>query len=118
MDHSLQKTVTSQPIEGWKTNAALLAYLSDSGMVGTAKKPHDARDDVKGWGMLVSLDHAIHFHHPHKIQVDQWMILYHNTKVSAGARGLSTAYCYNLSGELLATFNQEALIRPLKQSSL
>lgn len=115
--HYVKLDSPDTPIKGWKLNTALLAYLSDAGMVGTAKRPHDAQDGVKGWGMLVSLDHAIHFHFPEKIRVDQWMILYHNTKVSGGARGLSTAYCYNLSGELLATYNQEALIRPMANAS-
>mmetsp|Transcript_7154 Transcript_7154/g.16708 ORF Transcript_7154/g.16708 Transcript_7154/m.16708 type:complete len:252 (+) Transcript_7154:116-871(+) len=96
----------------WKTNCSMLTFMSDAGMVGTARRAHG--DDVS-WSMCVSLDHTVHFHRPAEICVEEWSVVLHQTSISSGGRGFANAQAFGLDGQLLATFNQEALIRPMAE---
>jgi len=85
---------------------AMLAWMSDSNMVSTVRKPVWI---CKSRPMSMSLDHAIHFHRP--LRADEWLLFDTVTSVSRGARGLARTEVFARSGEIVATVTQEALVR-------
>ena len=87
---------------------AVLAYASDYGLLGAALQPHGLayRDpDV----MLASLDHAIWFHRP--VRVDEWLLHVIESPVSGGARAFARGAFYTRDGDLVASSAQEGLLR-------
>lgn len=87
---------------------SLFAYVSDYGLLWTATLPHAVRMDDPQL-QIASLDHAIWFHRP--FRMDEWLLFAMESPNASGARGLSFAHVYNRSGELVATLAQEGLIR-------
>lgn len=87
---------------------ALLAYASDFNLLGTSLLPHGItffQGNLQG----ASLDHALWFHRPFRI--DDW-ILYHMESPSAsGARGFNLGGFYTRDGRRIASSAQEGLLR-------
>ncbi|MFZ5533985.1 MAG: acyl-CoA thioesterase [Pseudomonadota bacterium] len=87
---------------------ALLAYASDFNLLGTSLLPHGItffQGNLQG----ASLDHALWFHRPFRI--DDW-ILYHMESPSAsGARGFNLGGFYTRDGQRVASSAQEGLLR-------
>jgi acyl-CoA thioesterase-2 len=88
----------------------VLAYASDMSLLDAIVQPH-GRSGELGPLMTASLDHAIWFHKP--LRVDQWLLYYQDSPAAFGARGLARGSLYSRSGELLASVSQEALVRPV-----
>ncbi|MGH7475112.1 MAG: acyl-CoA thioesterase [Longimicrobiales bacterium] len=87
---------------------AILAYASDYGLLGAALQPHGLsyrRDDV----MVASLDHAIWFHQP--LRVDEWLLYTVESPAAFGARGFARGTFHTADGRLVASVAQEGLIR-------
>lgn len=87
---------------------ALLAYVSDYELIGTATLPlglHATRDRLQ----MASLDHAMWFHRP--VRVDQWLLFALDSPAAAGGRGLARGSVFTEDGTLVATLAQEGLIR-------
>jgi len=61
--------------------------------------------------MTASLDHAIWFHAP--LRVDDWLLYVQDSPVAAGARGYARGSIYTRQGRLVASAAQEGLIRPV-----
>jgi acyl-CoA thioesterase-2 len=87
---------------------ALLAYASDYGLLGAALRPHGAsiRDPRM---MVASLDHAIWFHKP--VRMDDWMLYVADSPVTSGARGFTRGSFFTRAGDLVASVAQEGLVR-------
>jgi acyl-CoA thioesterase-2 len=87
---------------------ALLAYASDYGLLGAALRPHGVsfRDPRM---MVASLDHAIWFHRP--VRMDDWMLYVAESPVAGGARGFTRGTFYSRDGTLVASTAQEGLMR-------
>jgi acyl-CoA thioesterase II len=83
-------------------NAAVLTYTSDisSGLAGFET------DDLRSGP---SLDHAVWFHRPARMNEWNWQARIPQT--AAGGRGLYTGVVYSESGERVATIAQEMLFR-------
>ena len=93
---------------------ALMAYASDFHLVGTATLPHGVslvKDDL----MMASLDHAMWFHRP--VRVDDWLLYSCDSPSSSGGRGLARGLIYDRSGRLVASTIQEGMIRVRKPRS-
>lgn len=58
-------------------------------------------------GMIVSLDHAIYFHRPREVRVDDWLYAEMETPWAGAERGLVTQRIWNRHGRLVATCVQE-----------
>jgi acyl-CoA thioesterase-2 len=89
-------------------HACLLTFVSDMGAVYAAAIPVGG-----GLGTIMgaSLDHAVWFHRP--IRLDEW-VLYDLQPISnAGSRGLVHGTFHTHDGILGASVTQEALIRPV-----
>jgi acyl-CoA thioesterase-2 len=86
----------------------LLAYISDYQLVGTSTLPHEV-SFVAGNLQMASLDHAMWFHRPFRI--DEWLLYVMESPNASGARGLALGRFYTPDGRLVASTAQEGLIR-------
>jgi acyl-CoA thioesterase-2 len=88
--------------------AAILAYLSDMTLLDTTTFAH-GRNGFDPEIQMASLDHAMWFHRPHKL--DDWLLYTMDSPNAIGARGLSRGFLYGRDGRLIASVAQEGLIR-------
>ena len=87
---------------------SMLAYASDFHLVGTTTFPH-AISYLQKNVQMASLDHALWFHRP--FRVDEWLLYSCDSPTAQGARGLARGMIYSLDGRLVASTAQEGLIR-------
>jgi acyl-CoA thioesterase-2 len=86
----------------------LLAYVSDYELLGASTLPHGLsfiRDNV----IMASLDHALWFHRP--VKIDQWHLYSIDSPNASGARGFARGQFYDEQGGLVASSSQEGLVR-------
>lgn len=89
---------------------AALSYASDFTLLDTALKAHGKiLFDPKI--MVASLDHAIWFHRPFKI--NEWLLYKQSSSNASGARSLCQGQFYDQKGTLIASTTQEGLTRPI-----
>ncbi|WP_181701586.1 acyl-CoA thioesterase II [Chthonobacter albigriseus] len=100
---------TSAPLpEDPFVHRAVLAYLSDMTLLDTALVLH-GRSVFDPTLQVASLDHAMWFHRPAK--VDEWLLYAQDSPSGSGARGFTRGSLYSRDGTLLASVAQEGLIR-------
>lgn len=87
-------------------HACALAFISDLGVVYSARKPGAARRPVSG----ASLDHALWLHRP--VRADEWLLFSVWPASNSSARGLATGTLHTADGTLAASMTQEAILRP------
>jgi len=87
---------------------ALLAYVSDFHLIGTATLPHGI-SWIQGNLMLASLDHAMWFHRD--FGLDDWLLYTCDSPSTHGGRGLARGMIYDRRGRLVASTAQEGVIR-------
>ncbi len=92
---------------------AILAYSSDFYLMGTALRPH-GKQFVRGDMLSASLDHAMWFHRPFRI--DEWLLYVMDSPTASGGRGLNLGKIYTREGVLVASCAQEGLIRVLNKA--
>ena len=85
----------------------MLAYASDLGILGTCTLPL-GKSFFTGL-MTASLDHAMWFHRPFK--VDEWILFAQDSPSATGARGFNRGNMFTEAGILIASVAQEGLIR-------
>ena len=89
-------------------HVCLMTYASDMTLLDTVLLAHGA-----SWGESVaigaSLDHAMWFHRPFRI--DRWLLFVQDSPTASGARGLARGEVYTESGELAVSVVQEGLLR-------
>ncbi|KAG6002162.1 hypothetical protein E4U21_003409 [Claviceps maximensis] len=61
--------------------------------------------------MMVSLDHSIYFHAPHRVRADEWMFADMDSPWADDGRGFVTQRIFAADGTLLATCVQEGVMR-------
>lgn len=86
-------------------HAALLTYVSDMAFMSSCRPP-EMNEPLKAGA---SLDHAIWFHHPPRI--DEWTLFRSETVAFVGTRGMAQGSMVNQQGIRIATIAQEALLR-------
>ncbi|MEE2663147.1 MAG: acyl-CoA thioesterase II [Myxococcota bacterium] len=86
----------------------ILAYASDLSVMVPTIHPHDV-GLVSPGVHSASLDHAMWFHRP--LRIDEWHYCRHESPVSANARGFGIVTFYTRAGVLVASCTQEGLIR-------
>ena len=87
---------------------AILAYISDYGLITTLLMPHGIKiTDTRL--RMASLDHAMWFHRP--FRMDEWLLYVCHGVSSAHSRGLAQGRFYRRNGELVVSVVQEALVR-------
>jgi acyl-CoA thioesterase II len=87
---------------------AVLAYASDYGLLATAIQPQglSIRDPRL---QAATLDHAIWFHRP--CRIDDWLLYTMDSPTTAGARGFARGSVFTRDGDLVASVAQEGLLR-------
>jgi acyl-CoA thioesterase-2 len=90
----------------------LLAYLSDLTLLDNIVLPH-GRNGRLGPVMVASLDHALWFHRP--LRVDDWLLYVQDSPAAAGARGFARGTIFSRGGTLVASVAQEGLLRPVRK---
>ena len=85
----------------------VLAFMSDMGVVGSARAPVSTLPRVF---MGASLDHAVWFHRP--ARADEWILFDVEPVSNSASRGLARGSMRTEDGTLIATITQEALLRP------
>lgn len=101
------RTVDALPDDA-RLHRAILAYISDYGLITTLLMPQGLRLNNEQI-MLASLDHAMWFHRP--FRMDGWLLYVCEGVSSAGARGLARGSFYDEAGRLVVSVAQEGLIR-------
>lgn len=86
-------------------HACALVFVSDMAVVRSARAPGSPNT---GWGGA-SLDHAVWFHRP--LRVDEWLLFSAEPYTNYGARGLARGSFHTADGVLVASFVQECLLR-------
>jgi acyl-CoA thioesterase-2 len=87
----------------------LLAYASDFFLLGTATLHHGGTSELDGSLIMASLDHAMWFHRP--LRVDDWLLYDMESPSASGARGFARAGVFSRDGRLVASTAQEGLLR-------
>lgn len=91
----------------------LLAYVSDYELLGTSTLPH-ALPFGQGKIIMASLDHALWFHRP--LRIDEWLLYSMDSPNAGGARGYSRGQLFTRGGELVASTAQEGLVRVVDEA--
>ena len=104
----MRTTETIGPSRG--LHEALLAYASDFALVDVTLMPR-GRSFHEGT-MTASLDHALWFHAP--LRVDDWLLYELTCERVSGARGLARGRFFTREGVHVATCMQECLQRRLQ----
>ena len=87
---------------------SMLAYTTDYGFLETALMPHGISIAHRGL-QIASLDHAIWFHRPFRL--DEWLLYVADSPTTGGARGFVRGQIFDQQGRLVASTTQEGLIR-------
>lgn len=90
------------------THQAALVMISDYSLLSTVFYPHPFSNPIKHF-MAASLDHAIWFHHPGRM--DDWVLYDCDSPRAGGGRGFSRGFLWSQDGTLLASTAQESLMR-------
>ncbi len=89
-------------------HSAALAFASDYLLVEPVARQHGLPWATPGL-KLASLDHAMWFHRP--FRVDEWLLYVLESPTSQGGRGLSHGRFYDREGNLVASVAQESMLR-------
>lgn len=87
-----------------------LAYASDFNLLVTALFPHHLSFLTTPM-QIASLDHAMWFHRP--VKIDEWLLYVVKSPSASGARAFCTGQIFSSDGTLVASTAQEGLIRKL-----
>ena len=91
-----------------RIHQAVLAYACDMALIDTAAFPHGLGDGAGA--QVFSLDHAMWFHRP--FRMDDWLLYALDSPTAGGARGFVRGRVFTRDGELVVTVVQEGLLRP------
>jgi len=91
----------------------LLTYMSDMTLLDNVVLPHGRRGAL-GPLMVASIDHALWFHRP--ARVDDWLLYVQDSPAATGARGFARGSIFSRDGTLVASVAQEGLMRPVNRA--
>jgi acyl-CoA thioesterase-2 len=92
-------------------NQALLAFATDGFLIGTAMRPHPGAGQALAHRTISTsvISHTLTFHAP--VDASGWMLLSHESPSAGQGRAYGRAHVYAESGELVASYVQESMIR-------
>jgi acyl-CoA thioesterase len=95
------------------TSQALLAFVTDGFLIGTAMRPHPGVGQAQAHVTVSTgvLSHTITFHEP--VRAADWLLLAHRSPFAGGGRGYGQGEVFRQDGELVASFVQDSMIRPM-----
>jgi acyl-CoA thioesterase II len=94
---------------------ALLAYASDGFLIGTAMRPHEGVGQSLAHVTLSTgvITHTLTFHEP--FDASQWLLLSHAVNYAGRGRTYGRADVFTEDGRLVASFVQDAMVRPMPE---
>ena len=101
------RTVDRLP-DDLELHRAILAYVSDYGLLTTTLQAHGLRY-LDASLQMASIDHAMWFHRP--FRMDTWLLCEYEAVSTSNARGLAGGKIFARDGSLIASTMQEGLIR-------
>ena len=92
---------------------ALLAFATDGFLIGTAMRPHEGVGQAQAHVTLSTgvLSHTLTFHEP--LYAGDWLLLSHHSTYAGHGRCYGRANVFDVDGALVASFVQDAMIRPM-----
>ena len=98
-------------------HAAMIAYASDSGLLGTARHPRRGHGPPRRehMGASASLDHSLWFHHVPRF--DDWLLFTSESPIAHSARALIYGAMHRLDGTRVLSVVQEGLVRLPRETS-
>ena len=96
---------------------ALLAFATDGFLIGTAMRPHPGVGQAQAHRTLSTgvISHTLTFHEP--VSAGEWMLLSHRSPYAGRGRSYGRADVFQGDGRLVASFVQDAMIRPMPERS-
>jgi acyl-CoA thioesterase len=92
---------------------ALLAFVTDGFLIGTAMRPHPGVGQALSHRTISSsvLSHTITFHEP--VPAADWLLLAHRSPYAGRGRGYGHGDVFTADGALVASFVQDSMIRAM-----
>jgi acyl-CoA thioesterase II len=92
---------------------ALLAFATDGFLIGTAMRPHEGVGQAQAHVTVSTgvVSHTLTFHEPAPAR--EWLLLSHHSPYAGRGRSYGAAAVFRADGALVASFVQDAMIRPL-----
>ena len=92
---------------------ALLAFATDGFLIATAMRPHDGVGQAQAHVTVSTgvVSHTLTFHEP--APAGDWLLLSHHSPYAGRGRSYGTADVFRADGALIASYVQDAMIRPL-----
>ncbi|MEL7128377.1 MAG: acyl-CoA thioesterase II [Pseudomonadota bacterium] len=104
----------TRPFEGSPAvHQCLMAFASDMSLLDSGTRPHGISWH-SGKAMMASLDHAMWFHAP--ARVDEWLLYSQDSPHAGGARSFNRGQIFKQDGTLVASVAQEGLMRPKRKT--
>jgi len=96
---------------------ALLAHATDLTIIGTALRPFEGLSQADSTVTLHTAvtSHTVWFHQPFRL--DDWLLVAQESPVVANGRGFGRGEVFTETGEVVASFAQESMIRRVEPSS-
>ncbi|MGF7235277.1 MAG: acyl-CoA thioesterase [Frankia sp.] len=96
------------------TNQALLAFSTEGFLIGTAMRPHPGVGQAQAHVTVTTgvLSHTITFHEP--APAGEWLLLAQHSRYAGRGRGYGQGEVFRENGDLVASFVQDSLIRPMR----
>jgi acyl-CoA thioesterase-2 len=92
---------------------ALLGFATDGFLIGTAMRPHPGVGQAQAHHTLSTgvISHTLTFHEP--FSAAEWLLLSHRSPYAGRGRSYGRADVFREDGSLVASFTQDAMIRPM-----
>ena len=93
---------------------ALLAHATDLTIIGTALRPFEGVSQADSTVTLHTAvtSHSLWFHQPFRL--DEWLLLVQQSPVVANGRAFGRGDVFSSTGEVVASFAQEAMVRSVE----
>ena len=95
-------------------HARLLAYISDWGFISTALRPHEGISNYARGVQLATISHGVTYHRADLLRLDEdYVLVRHRSPSASQGRGFVVAEFLARDGTLLASAQQEGVVRVL-----
>jgi len=96
---------------------ALLAHATDLTVIGTALRPFEGVSQADSTVTLHTAvtSHSMWFHQT--FQLDDWLLIAQQSPVVANGRAFGRGEVFTRSGEVVASFAQESMVRSLESTA-
>jgi acyl-CoA thioesterase len=103
------------PIPDQLTAQALLAHATAGHLMGTHMLPHEGVGERMAHVSFSTgiLAHTVSFHEP--VDLTQWTLVAQHSTYTGRGRAYGTGQVFTEGGDLVASFSQEALMRPFPE---